>query len=143
MIVSSMHRSTVPKDYLSSIQCWTIISLPDQGRTNPHSACVIRRLSWSNKGHHNACLYAPVNNFQLCWDRSSSIEPVLKQGQMCLAQGHYTVRRITENHTFTENHRKPLRKSSLYGNYALLVFVFLVVYVYIHIIYDILLQGIW
>ena len=24
-----------------------------------------------------------------------------------------TVRRITENHTFTENNRKPLRKSSL------------------------------
>ena len=37
MIVSSMHRSRVPKDYWSSIQCWTIIGLPDLGRTTPRA----------------------------------------------------------------------------------------------------------
>ena len=43
------------------------------------------------------------------------------------------VHRITENHTFTENHRKPIKKSSLYGNYALLVFVFSRLCLYISI----------
>ena len=36
-------------------------------------------------------LYVQVNNFQLCWDRSSWVEPVTKQGLMCLAQGHNSV----------------------------------------------------
>ena len=42
-------------------------------------------------------LYTPVNNLQLCQDRSSEVEPVLSKDIMYLAKGNNSVEQMSES----------------------------------------------
>ena len=84
-----------------------------------------------HKGLRQGPTQEAITQTRLLWD--TRVHPQVDQLMVLWAQST-TVRRITENHTFTENHRKPPKttwKIIFIGELYPPSICFLVVYVYI------------